>query len=119
MILQFIQYVFAAVFSLGRSLTANCIKCVSLDKESFIVSLDRYNRNCNNLDDPSGKMCIPNKTKHVNLNAFNVIIEISESKTLIKHISRKCRFKFDFKKWNNKKCQCECKKAIHHVCKKY
>ena len=41
-------------------------------------------------------MCIPNKTKHVNLNAFNVITEINESKTLIKHISRKCRFKFEF-----------------------
>ena len=47
---------------------------------------------------------------------------IDESKTLTKHMSCKCKRKFDGgnsysnQEWNNGKCQCECKK--HHTCKK-
>ena len=37
----------------------------------------------------SGKICIPNKTKHLNLNAFNLITRTNESKTLIKDITKK------------------------------
>ena len=43
---------------------------------------------------------------------------IHELKTLTKHISCQCKFKFDKRKcisdqwWNNNKCQCECKKHI-------
>ena len=57
--------------------------------------------------------------QETNLNVFNVITEINESKTLIKHISCKWKCKFDIKKsklnpkWNSNKCQCECKKAIN------
>ena len=43
-------------------------------------------------------------------------------KILTKHISRKCKCKFDGRKcnsdqwWNNSKCWCECKKR--HICEK-
>ena len=45
-----------------------------------------------------------------------------ELKTLAKHISCKCKCKFDERKcnsnqrWNNDKCRCDCKK---HICEKY
>ena len=52
----------------------------------FAVNLGRYNGNCNTLDHPSYKICVPNKTKHLNLHDFNMITGINESKT-IKHIS--------------------------------
>ena len=51
-----------------------------------------------------------------------MITGINESKTLTKHISCKCKCKFNGRKfnsdqwWNNDKCQCECKK--HHICEK-
>ena len=51
---------------------------------------------------------------------FNIITGINESKTLTKHISCKCKCKFDGRScnsdewWNNDRCQCECKKC--HVC---
>ena len=51
-----------------------------------------------------------------------MITEINESKTLAKHISCKCKCKFDGskfnsnQKWNNDKCRCECKK--HNICEK-
>ena len=66
-------------------------------------------------------MC-SNKTEDLNLRMFNMITGINESKILTKHISCKCKCKFDGRKcnsgqwWNNNKCWCECKK--HHVCEK-
>ena len=51
-----------------------------------------------------------------------MITGINKSKTLTKHISCKCKYKFDETKcnsnqwWNNNKCQCEYKK--HHICEK-
>ena len=41
-----------------------------------MVSLDRCNKICNALEDPSGRICVPNKTEDVNLNVFNKIARI-------------------------------------------
>ena len=35
-----------------------------------MVTLDRCNANCNTFDDPSNKICVPNKTEDINLNVF-------------------------------------------------
>ena len=54
-----------------------------------MVSLDRFfERSCNNVDNPFGKICVPWKIGNVNLKLFNIIKETNESKTLIKHISK-------------------------------
>ena len=51
-----------------------------------------------------------------------MVTGISQLKTLTKHISCKCKRKFDRincnsdQWWNNDKCWCECKKR--HVCEK-
>ena len=48
-----------------------------------------------------------------------MITGINDSKALTKHVSFKCKYKFDDRKcksnekWNNDKCRCECKK--HHI----
>ena len=54
-----------------------------------------------------------------------MIMEINESKTLTKHISRECKCKFDDRKcntdwkWNEELNRCECKNPKnHHVFKK-
>ena len=48
----------------------------------FTVKLDRCVGSCNNINDLSNKICIPNKTEDLNLRVFNMITEINESKTL-------------------------------------
>ena len=45
----------------------------------FMASLDKCNGSCNTLDDPSCRICVPNKTKHVNLNVFNKITGTNKS----------------------------------------
>ena len=89
---------------------------------SFVVNLDRRVGSCNTLNDLSNKVCVPNKREDLNLNTFNMITGIYESKLLTKHLSCKCKCKFNGRKcnsnqkWKNNKCWCECKK--HHICEK-
>ena len=88
----------------------------------FVVKPDRCAESCNNINDLSNKECVSNKTEDLNLSVFNMITGITEWKTLIKHISCKCKCKLDETKCmsnqcrNKNKCPCEFKK--HHICEK-
>ena len=66
----------------------------------FAVKLDRCVGSCNTLNDLYNKACIPNKTEDLNLSMLNMITGINESKTLTKHISFKCKCRFDRTKCN-------------------
>ena len=108
----------------------NHIKCVSLSNQKCQIQPTLINLHFTtihllhyyNIHDLSNKVCIPNKTEDLNLRVFNMITEISESRTLTKHISCECKCKIDGTKcnsnqwWNNNKCRCECKKR--HICEK-
>ena len=61
----------------------------------FAVKLDRCIGSFDTLNDLSNKVCIPNKTEDLNLSVFNMITGINESKTLTKHISCECKWKYD------------------------
>ena len=47
-----------------------------------MVSLDKFNESCNTLDDLSSKIYVPNKAEDLNLNVFNLITRMNESKIL-------------------------------------
>ena len=55
-----------------------------------MVNLHRRDESCNTLHNLASRICLPNKTEDVNLNIFNMITKINESKTLPKHISCNC-----------------------------
>ena len=57
----------------------------------FAVNLNR----CNALSDPSNSVCVPNKTKGLDLSVFNMVTGVNESKTSTKHISCECKCKFN------------------------
>ena len=88
------------------------------------VNLDRRVGSCNTLNDLSNKVWVLHETEDLNLSIFNVITGINNLKTLTKHISCKCKCKFDGRKFNsnhkweiskNKKCK---KKKKHHIFEK-
>ena len=64
----------------------------------FAVKLDGYVGSCNTVNYLSHKVCVPNKTEDLNLSVNNMITGINDSKTLTKHISCKCKCKFDGRK---------------------
>ena len=85
----------------------------------FMVNLDKSAGSCNSVDDLSIKTCVPSKIKDTNVNVFNMITNINEAKTIVKHILCDCKSSTTFnsnKKWNNDRCQSECKK--YHKCRK-
>ena len=53
----------------------------------FTVKLGKCVGSCNILNDLSNNVCVPNKTKDLNLSKFSMITGLNESKTLTKHIS--------------------------------
>ena len=59
---------------------------VELNYFQFMISVDKYSGRCSFVDDLSLKICIPGKTKDVNVQLFNMITNRNEAKTLVKHI---------------------------------
>ena len=87
-----------------------------------MVSLDKYSGGCNYSNDLSSKIRVSSKRKDINLKIFNMMTNINEVKTFVKHFSCDCKSKFYCTAWNlNQKCnnqtgQCDCK--IYGTCKK-
>ena len=83
--------------------------------------MDRCDGSSNIVDNPFGRICVPNKTEDVNLRILNMIKGINKSTTPIKRVLCECRCQFDGRKCNSKqnrnndKCQCEFKKPIRHL----
>ena len=79
----------------------------------FMSNLDKCSGSCNSVYDLSMRICVPSKTKYINVKVFNVITNKNEAKTLVKHISCDCKCKFNSatcnsnQKRNNKTCQSE------------
>ena len=72
--------------------------CQEFHHYPFAVKLDRCVGKCNNLYDLSNKAGVPNKTEDLNLGMFNMVTEINQLKTLTKHISYECKYRFDERK---------------------
>ena len=105
-----IKQEFIVLLSFSKSLAT---KCASLNNEPcmsipnvinlnlvepnycpFMIRQNTCNRICNAADDLSTKVCVPSKTKDVNVKVFNMIKRINEAKTLVKPISYECKCKF-------------------------
>ena len=67
----------------------------------FEVRLYRRIGSFNTINDLSNKVCVPKKTQDLNLSLLNMIAGINESKILTKHISCKCKYRFDEKECNS------------------
>ena len=87
---------------------------VKLNYYPFMISLDKFSGICNSVDDISTKICVSSKTKDINIKVFNMITNINESKTMVKHIwcDRKCKFNISTCSSNNETCQCHCKNYL-------
>ena len=55
----------------------------------FVISVDKYTRNCNNV--LSLKICVPKEPKDINAKAFDMITNKNEAKAMTKLISCDCK----------------------------
>ena len=99
--LKFIKQTYIVLLLLllgfGRSLATKCpsmnnqpctprLSLIDLNPDElpyypFMVSLDMCAGSCSTVEGPFGRICVPNKIEDVNLNIFDIIKKINESKT--------------------------------------
>ena len=98
--------------------TVNSLKCISLKNQEFKVrevvinnermscpysiKVNRCNGNCNNINNPYSKVCIPDIIKNVTVKTFELITLTNETKQMKYHESCKCVFRLHPIVCNNK-----------------
>ena len=71
----------------------------------FILLLFRTRNcfdNCNNINDPYAKICVPDVVKDLNVKVFNLMSRTNETKNIKCHETCKCECRLDAIVCNNK-----------------
>ena len=84
----------------------------------FSIKTNKCSGNCNDINDPYAKICIPDVFKNLNVKVFNLLSRTNETRKIKWHKTCKCICRLhgiicDSKqRWNKDKCRCEWKKLI-------
>ena len=91
----------------------------------FSIKINKGSGNCNNINNPYAKTCVPDTVKYLNVRVFNLISRTNETRHIKWHetCKRICRLDKIIcnskQRWNEDKCRCECKELIDKcVCDK-
>ena len=85
----------------------------------FSIKVNKCNDNCNNINDPYGRICVPDIIKNINIKVFNLMSRTNETRSIKQHKKCKCIRRLDKiicnnkQKWNKNKYRCECKELIN------
>ena len=92
---------------------------------AFSIKTSKCSGNCNNINDPYAKICVPDAVKDLNVKVFNLMSRTNETRHIKWHETCKCQCRLDAivcnnkQQWNKDKCRCECKELIDKgVCDK-
>ena len=86
----------------------------------FGVKTSKCSGNCNNINDPYAKICVPDVVKDLNVKVFKVL-QTNKTKNIKWNETCKCECTLDAtvcnnkQCWNKDKCRCECKELIDKV----
>ena len=81
----------------------------------FSIKTNKCSGNCNNINNPYAKICIPHTVKNLNIKVFNLMSLANETRNIECHETFKCICRLDKiicnskQHWNKDKCWCECK----------
>ena len=142
---RFIKQIFiSAMMSFSSLPNINPLECISIKNQEckerceivnvnsnnpifypFSIKINRCKGNCNNINDPYARTCIPDTAKNLNVKVFNLMSRTNETKFIKRHEKCKCICRLDGiicnskQRWNEEKCGCECKELIDKgVCEK-
>ena len=82
------------------------------------IKVNKCGGDCNNINDPMTKLCVPDVVKNMNIKVFNLLARIKETRKMVWHKTCKCVCRLtsaicnDRQEWNENKCRCECKKDL-------
>ena len=82
------------------------------------IKVNKCGGDCNTINDPMAKLCVPDIVKDMNIKVFNMLSRINETRKIVWHKTCKCICRLtsaicnDKQEWNENKCSCECKKDL-------
>ena len=129
---------------LSNLVSTNSLSCISMNYQAckarpgiinvnsnnpvfypFSIKTSKRSGNCNNINDPYGKICVPDVVKDLNVKVFNLMSRTNETRHIKWHETCKCICRLDAivcnnkQRWNKDKYRCECKELIDQgVCDK-
>ena len=79
----------------------------------YNVQVNKCSRICDTLDNPMAKLCVPGIVKRVNMQVYNFLMRLNETRNVLWHESCKCVCKLNSSVCNNKQiwnddtCRCD------------
>ena len=76
----------------------------------FSIKTNKCSGNCNNINDPYTKICVPGVVKDLNVKVFNLMSRTNETRHIKWHETCKCKCRLDAsvcnnkQRWNEDKC---------------
>ena len=80
----------------------------------YNVLVNKCSRSCDTINNPMTKLCVPNVIKRVNMQVYNFLLMLNETRNVLWHESCKCICKLNSSVCNNKQiwnddtCRCDC-----------
>ena len=82
------------------------------------IKVNKCGGDCNTINDPMAKLCVPNVVKDMNIKVFNMLSRINETRKIVWRETCKCICRLtsaicnDKQEWNKNICRCECKEDL-------
>ena len=79
------------------------------------VKVNKCSGNCNNINDPYARICVPDTVKGLMLKYFNLMSRTNRTRSIKWHKTCECICRLNNiicnnkQRWNKDKCRCECK----------
>ena len=98
-IFSFVKKIFVLRLTILSNVT-NALECVSMKNQEckvvdinsnnpifqlFGVKINRCSGNCNNINDPYARICVPDTVKNLNVKAFNLMSRTNETRSIEWH----------------------------------
>ena len=135
---RFIKQIIVSALMFFDSLSSvNSLECISMKNQEckvrpeiininsnnpifypFSIKINKCSGNCNNINNPYAKICVPDVIKNLNFKVFNLMSLTNETRHIKKHESCKCICRLDGiicnskQRWYENKCRCECKELV-------
>ena len=68
----------------------------------YNVLVNKCIGSCDTLDDPMGRLCVPNIIKNVNMKVYNFLMRLNETRNVLWHESCKCICRLNSSACNSK-----------------
>ena len=92
-------------------------KIIDINKNELVfyllsIKINKCSGNCNNINDPMAKLCVPDIVKNMNVKVFYMLARINETRKITWHESCKCICRStkavcnNKQEWNENKCKC-------------